>query len=287
MRPKCLPYCQGLFLLFLMVQSFSPLMGQGYFPLSIGNRWKYDIVVNGANTVTQINRIEKDTLMSNSLLYSVLRVDSTSNRYLRQSNKIVYEYFGGVEKPLFDFSKNDNDTLSNTGSAIVIVQKTIKNKFGRQLTHWSYATTYPNNPMPFYSVVEIADSLGIVLQIDHNELVKTVSCSGVIIDGKTYGDISGVNDVINYDGARSKTASNYPNPFNPTTTIRYFLDESEFATVKVFDILGREVAILMNRELPKGEFTVFFDAHNLASGCYFAVLMSKRQQQLVKLYLAK
>ena len=62
---------------------------------------------------------------------------------------------------------------------------------------------------------------------------------------------------------------NYPNPFNPTTTISYSLQTASRVTVKVYDILGREVAILANEMQNAGEYVVKFDGSRFASGMYF------------------
>jgi hypothetical protein len=68
-------------------------------------------------------------------------------------------------------------------------------------------------------------------------------------------------------------SQNYPNPFNPSTTITYEIAEREFVTLKVYDILGREVATLVNEEKPTGSYEVEFDPassiKNPASGIYF------------------
>ena len=62
---------------------------------------------------------------------------------------------------------------------------------------------------------------------------------------------------------------NYPNPFNPTTVIQYELREKGLVTLKVFDVLGHEVATLVDEEKPRGRYKVEFDAGDLASGIYF------------------
>ena len=69
-------------------------------------------------------------------------------------------------------------------------------------------------------------------------------------------------------------AQNYPNPFNPATTIDFSLPASAHVTLKVFDILGREVATLVDKLEPPGVNSVRFDASSLASGVYYYRVMA-------------
>ena len=62
---------------------------------------------------------------------------------------------------------------------------------------------------------------------------------------------------------------NYPNPFNPSTTIKYSIPKQSYATLKVFDVLGREVATLADGEHAQGNYKLEFNASNLTSGIYF------------------
>ncbi|GJQ64762.1 MAG: hypothetical protein SCALA702_38150 [Melioribacteraceae bacterium] len=62
---------------------------------------------------------------------------------------------------------------------------------------------------------------------------------------------------------------NYPNPFNPSTNISFSLKERSFVTLKVFDVLGREIEELVNQEKSAGSFDIQFDASQLTSGIYF------------------
>ncbi|MEJ2613915.1 MAG: T9SS type A sorting domain-containing protein [Ignavibacteriaceae bacterium] len=64
-------------------------------------------------------------------------------------------------------------------------------------------------------------------------------------------------------------SQNYPNPFNPSTTIEYTIPNSRFVSLKVYDILGREVKTLVNREVNAGNHKVQFDGSGIASGVYF------------------
>jgi aminopeptidase N len=67
---------------------------------------------------------------------------------------------------------------------------------------------------------------------------------------------------------------NYPNPFNPTTTIRFSIQNSEFVTLTVYDLLGREVAVLFDGPMEAGAHQVTFDASRCASGAYLCRLTS-------------
>ncbi len=64
-------------------------------------------------------------------------------------------------------------------------------------------------------------------------------------------------------------SQNYPNPFNPTTTIQIAVPSAGRVVVKVFDVLGKEEATLVDADMPAGSYTVTFDASRLASGTYF------------------
>ncbi|MEJ2616288.1 MAG: T9SS type A sorting domain-containing protein, partial [Ignavibacteriaceae bacterium] len=63
--------------------------------------------------------------------------------------------------------------------------------------------------------------------------------------------------------------ANYPNPFNPITTIKYSMSKESFVTINVYDIVGREIANLVNDRKSAGNYSVKFYARNLPSGVYF------------------
>jgi hypothetical protein len=87
-------------------------------------------------------------------------------------------------------------------------------------------------------------------------------------------------------------SQNYPNPFNPTTSLQYTIGSRQFVTLKVYDLLGREVARLVNEEKPAGTYEVIFDSHsgevrNLPSGIYFYQLKAGSFTQTKKMILMK
>jgi hypothetical protein len=81
--------------------------------------------------------------------------------------------------------------------------------------------------------------------------------------------------------------TNYPNPFNPTTTINYQLPENGFVTIKVFDMLGKEVTTLVNGNRTAGYHNVTFDASRLTSGIYIYTINAGKFIQSKKMLLMK
>ena len=88
---------------------------------------------------------------------------------------------------------------------------------------------------------------------------------------------------------------NYPNPFNPTTTIKYSIPsviasgakQSLGVTLKVYDILGNEVATLVNEQKGAGNYKANFNASNLVSGIYFYKIQAGSFNQVRKMILVK
>ena len=103
-----------------------------------------------------------------------------------------------------------------------------------------------------------------------------VGDDGIILSTQNGGVISNVKN--NNPGDARPTvfelAQNYPNPFNPTTTIRYELRNDGLVRLKVYDVLGTEVATLVNEEKAAGRYEVNFNASALASGVYIYKLQA-------------
>ena len=91
-----------------------------------------------------------------------------------------------------------------------------------------------------------------------------------------------INKVNNFE-----LSQNYPNPFNPSTSIKFTLPSRELVSLKVYDILGNEVASLLNETMNAGLNTVKFDASNLASGMYFYTIKAGNFTDTKKMMLLK
>jgi len=75
---------------------------------------------------------------------------------------------------------------------------------------------------------------------------------------------------------------NYLNPFNPITTIKYQIPEMSFITIKIYDVLGYEISIIVNKDKPAGKYYIEFSVNGLTSGVYFYKLYSNNFTQTKK-----
>jgi hypothetical protein len=96
--------------------------------------------------------------------------------------------------------------------------------------------------------------------------------------------------VLDHDAEVPTTFSvmqNYPNPFNPTTNIRFSIEATKDVTLKVVDVLGREVATLVSQTLAPGTYTVKWDASSFPSGVYFYTVRAGGQFVTQRMMLTK
>jgi hypothetical protein len=100
-------------------------------------------------------------------------------------------------------------------------------------------------------------------------------------------DTSGGQQTIELTPASFVLEQNYPNPFNPSTTIRFQLPSKGIVTLKIYDIIGREAAILVNGFQEAGQHDVKFDGSNLPSGVYFYQITAGALVETKKLVLIK
>ncbi len=143
------------------------------------------------------------------------------------------------------------------------------------------------------------------LHIVYNYKPSVENPSMYLVEGKLYipdllNLLTGIEDE-NHQQFSFKLFQNYPNPFNPTTTIKYSIPtssplakgrtEEEFVTLKVYDVLGREIKTLVNKKQSPGNYTVEFNAASAAgglpSGLYFYKLTAGSFSQTKKMILMK
>jgi Secretion system C-terminal sorting domain len=169
------------------------------------------------------------------------------------------------------------------------------------------------NPNTALAVRARLNNLSIALYFDHDALSASAILSQVEAQASlsTPNELSTAEAELNYYvdpgtgempsiGATQSSSStdsvqavssgslqNYPNPFNPTTTISYQVPKDGRVTIKIFDIIGREVTTLVDEFKPSGRYSVKFDASRLSSGIYFYSIRSGDYNAVKKMSLIK
>jgi hypothetical protein len=152
---------------------------------------------------------------------------------------------------------------------------------------------------------ELVNSSGVVVAVNNstssNPFILTAPSAGTYTVNAGYRNPSRVwgttSAVINVTGVDEELVglkpesyalySNYPNPFNPSTKIRYAISQSAFTILKVYSILGQEIATLVNEEKTPGVYEVNFDGLNLTSGTYIYKLQAGNFVDTKKMVLLK
>jgi hypothetical protein len=92
---------------------------------------------------------------------------------------------------------------------------------------------------------------------------------------------------VNSIPARFSIEQNYPNPFNPTTTLRYSLPETSLTSIKIYDAVGKEVAVVVNEMKTAGTHQIEFNAVGLSSGIYYYSIQAGTFSKTKKMILMK
>lgn len=254
------------------------------FPLSVGDEWQY-YVSNGIGDpgTTAIVKAKKDTVMKNGKRYIYL----TSNKFLRKEGLKIFCYVpeDSTEYLQYDFSRNTGDTIAiakRFGSPLPVILSKIYINESRKT--YRFTGTVSNSTFDMYAT-EVTDSIGIT-GAECGICETFYKFRGAIINGKKYGSVLSV-DETNSTPVSFSLFQNYPNPFNPTTTINYQLPTNSLITLKVYDVLGREVAVLVNDVKNAGTYSVQWNALQFSSGIYFAKMRAGSFSSSKKLLLMK
>ena len=114
------------------------------------------------------------------------------------------------------------------------------------------------------------------------------SNSGVLYSwGLRINNSVDVKNISSEIPSKYNLSQNYPNPFNPSTKINFSLSKAGIVSLKVFDIAGREVSELVNKNLPAGSYEAEFNGAELSSGVYFYTLKSEAFTETKKMVLVK
>ena len=278
------------------------------YPLIVGNKWVYDIYGWWADTTYHsysgitVREVIGDTVMPNGYLYYNLSDYTTFNyppilfeRIDTVSGK-VYRYDATLGLPNDEYLIDD--LLAEVGDSIYSSRHQYQDYFPficvgeRFFNKWGISG--PSKVFTIFDLTgytySLSQGVGIDSIYDSFDFGENfVTLKGCIIDGVIYGDTT----TVGLEGEEKPIANefrleqNYPNPFNPSTKIGFRISDRGFVSLKVYDVLGNEIATLINKELPAGEYETEFNGSSLPSGIYFYQLKAGESVDTKKMMLIK
>jgi len=306
--------------LFVLILFFViPLKGQdnaAFFPYNQNNYWEYEFLAGpfgqpdtivsisifdtvdneGKRTAVFdsyfINPIKPPALLPDSGIYII---DTALNVYTNWrgywcENDLVYKLNGG---------QGDQWVICNTGGGNGYEMARINEIYDDVVLGVSTKVMW----ISYFLAADSTDTTGLDRGGDllakgfgllgrQGEGWPGIFLKGAVINGILYGDttniVVGVREQNQFNQPENfGLYQNYPNPFNPSTIIKYTIGTQQFVTLKIYDVLGNEVAVLVNENESAGSYSVEFYADNFPSGIYFYTLTSGSFTASKKLMLLK
>lgn len=277
-----------------------------YYPLQTGDYWEYKSVSECSNrtcydTSAFSIRITGDTLLSNGLKYEIMVYE---NLYPTHDSIDFFERVDTSNGCVFSYDTTSTDNefqidslFAETGDSFLTASHFPYDRLSREQavcrtitdTTVFYATTRIKDISQSFASYFLAEGIGL-----YGMTVSWVD--GVTRTSLVYAEVNhvryGVKILLSVRERPHAPASfalyqNYPNPFNPTTEINYSVPKNSFVTLKVYNILGQEVATLFSGMRIPGQYRATFDAIKFASGVYFYRLQAGSYSAAKKMLLLK
>jgi len=265
-----------------------------YNPLHVGDVWQY-YFIDYTSPSYLTTRIIQDSVINGKKYFK--KISFANDLYPRLTEFISWERNDSItgNSYMLDFGdiNEDNDTLDE----LLLDSLELPNHTRYTSYKYSFSDHYffsgPKTTLIYDSAwvlwwgdtvmsrkVEylelfwgeiIADKFGTVVNWSES---PERHLTGAIINGKKYGTIVEVKDNFTNMPTQINLYQNYPNPFNPETTISYSLQKANWVTLKIFDVLGNELAILEDDYKYAWHYSIKFTANNLPTGVYFYSLIT-------------
>lgn len=221
-----------------------------------GSNWTFVYTGTAAQSYFMIADINSDTMIAVGQAGNILR---TYNGGLNWSNSTLGSY------------NFNNITMVNNSTAFAVAQSTIV-KTSNTGDNWTVQFTPSSNLQGVFFL---------------NELTGWACGSGGKLYKTTSGGVTGIYTGGNNHPKSFELYQNTPNPFNPKTIISYELRVTSYVQLKVFDVLGREVSLLVNSKLEAGKHEADFDGTDFTSGIYYYTLTAGSYKETKRMVLLK
>jgi len=230
------------------------------------------------------------SISNNSLAYSIYSVDDPPKLYL-------HNFETNTDSILFDPSKDDSIQFGPCWSNPIAIKSITLSPNEKRIGFFNSLLTNSGSGLYIFEF----DSGYANMYLDCSNYGQKYTLEWLRNDTLIYFDatisliygidvrpiIDAVQDFNQINHPENILISNYPNPFNSTTKIKYSISQSSFVVIQVYDILGNEIETLVNEEKTSGVYEIVFNAANLSSGIYFYQLKAGNFIQTRKMILLK
>lgn len=269
-----------------------------YFPLAVGNSYTYLTVNNFFQQSRRKATITKDTVINNKKYFYCynfpifmpgwIRYDSATSNLLKYNpNQSCSNYFQEVIVDSLAMSVNNSincffESISlrkctGTGSQLI---------FGQTRNTKSFL-----HDGLIYSGLTYAAGIGLTSYCSGEPppCASYTNLIGCVINGVVMGDtlLTGIQSANTNIPDKFYLSQNYPNPFNPETVISFAVPKNSFVSLKIYNILGKEVASLINEDMKPGYYNYEWSGQNLPSGIYYYKMETDEFNETRKMILIK
>lgn len=284
------------FLLLLINQSFSHTTDSlNYYPARAGDVRQYRSQFTGDIAWTEY--FDKDSVdqYGNTFIWyhreskyrpgsGVYKIDSSNNFFeqlytVNDTSLLLYKLDADTGT-VWAYKKTPWDSIL---LKVINIYPSIM--YGKQVMVKKYEETKHKQSASFWLGNRyLASGLGMV-QWD-TEPTDSYYLSGALINGVRYGIIVPVKPILTKPET-FEVISNYPNPFNNSTTISYIISDQSIVNLTIYDMLGRKITTLVDDKYEKGNYEITFKGNDITSGIYFAILHTGTRTLIQKLLLLK
>lgn len=272
----------------------------GVAPLKPGNYWKY-VDIGGMFSDTQCFEVTDSTRNLLGLNFNIVQSFGSPN-YIRYSSykklttdSAYINYATYVPDSIYTYYKANckiGDSWVQPVNEFATYTYTVIDTF--HITAWGNSYFSKLIKITDFNVTEVyqvwADHFGLMEEQSVGQYHMVLR--GCVINGTVFGDtttIVSVDDIFKNPNS-FQLSQNFPNPFNSATSIHYSIPNVltvAHITLKVFDLLGKEISTLVNEEKTAGNYITIFDGSNLPSGVYFYTISLDNYNITRKMILLK
>jgi hypothetical protein len=244
----------------------------------------YNNTFIGNTNGIQVSEMPNETYIYNNIFYKNA-ISSIDLNYSTSSSKPNITYIDNniYTESTFIYNPKPNSTIYK-GTNNFSTDPLFQNE-----TDYSLKSSSPVidkgavNIRSFSKIFGVLDS---AFTIPDSIIIKQYSGKAPDLGAKEFGSTSGIGHSPNLT-IEFRLQQNYPNPFNPTTAIMFSIPKFSYVELNVYDLLGRKVSTLINKELGAGEYKIQFNGSSLPSGVYIYMLQAGSFRDSKKLLLVK